>query len=101
MLADGVEAEVYSAEEGRKLLDTVTVLMSTVDAQLARLKGANLKPEDQQALDHTRRLAALLNAQTRELRSYWETGDKVYAAKFQKTRAEAWLGIKDLLGIKE
>ncbi len=51
MLADGVEGEVYTAEEGLKLLDTVTAMIATVDAQLARLRSANLKAEDQQALD--------------------------------------------------
>ena len=68
MLANGVEGEVYTAEEGLKLLDTVTAMIATVDAQLVRLRSANLKAEDQQALDQTRQLVALLQVQTSELR---------------------------------
>lgn len=101
MLADGVEGDIYSAEEGQKLLDTVIAMMETADNQLISVHGSNLKPEDQQALEHTRHLAALLQVQARELRSYWQTGEKDHATKFQKTREAAWAGIKELLDIKD
>ncbi len=101
MLADSVENEVYSPEEGLKLLDTVSAMIATVDAQMARLSSTNIKAEDKQALEQTRQLVALLRVQTTELRAYWQTGEKSHATKFQQTRETAWTGIKDLLGIKE
>lgn len=101
LLADAAEDDVYPAEEAKKQLDKVTAMMEAVDKQLATLGQASLKPEDREALEQTRESTALLRTEAKELRAYWDSGDKNQAAKFHKAREEAWAGIKDLLGIKD
>ena len=52
-------------------------------------------------------ITALLRLQAKELRLYWETEEKDvsalkdHQAKFHKAREDAWVGIKDMLGIQE
>ncbi|MBL8800163.1 MAG: hypothetical protein JNM56_40145 [Planctomycetia bacterium] len=107
MLADAVENEVYTDGEAKKLLATVTSLMDTVDVQLTRLNEAIEDAEDRKRLGQVRELTALLRAQARELRGYWDVPAKdvelrkQHELKFHKARDAAWGGIKELLGIQE
>ena len=101
LLADGVEGEVYSRADARKVLATVTGLMDTVDKQLARLPEEKLKKDERAALLRIRSLTTLLRTQIEELQAYWESGDKNHAKRFHKLREEAWAGIKELLDFKD
>src|SRR5262245_49106292 len=47
LLADSVESRVYTLAEAKKLLETLTSLLDTVDRQLTRVGEQELKPEDQ------------------------------------------------------
>jgi hypothetical protein len=101
LLADATEGEVYTTAEAKKLLDTLNSLLDVVEQKLAQIPESALEPEDRQSLAQTRALAALLRSQSKELRAYWETGEKDHANRFQKAREEAWMGIKDVLGIQD
>jgi len=101
LLADARESEVYTAAEAEKLLDSVARMLDTVDRGLARMLEDCLKEEDKEAVEHARQLGGLLRTQARELRAYWQTGDKEHADKFQKARQESWSGIQAVLGIEE
>ena len=101
LLADARESEVYTAAEAEKLLDSVTRMLDTVDRHLARMLDDGLKEEDKEAIEHARQLGGLLRAQARELRAYWQTGDKDHADKFQKARQKSWSGIQTVLGIED
>ena len=101
LLADARESEVYTAAEAEKLLDSVTQMLDTVDRRLARMLDDGLKDEDKEAVEHARQLGDLLRTQARELRAYWQSGDKEHADKFQKARQESWSGIQSVLGIED
>lgn len=101
LLADNAESEVYTTAEAKKLLETLTSLLNTVDRQLSRIGEQDLKPDDRKALERTLRLVAQLRTQADELNAYWTTGDKEHTLKFHKAREEAWAGIRELLGIPE
>jgi hypothetical protein len=101
LLADGVEGEIYTPADARKLLATVIGLMDTVDKQLARLPEESLKAEERKALLRIRSLSVLLRTQIKEVRTYWETNDKEHAKRFHKAREEAWTGLKELLDLKD
>ncbi|HEY7153478.1 MAG TPA: hypothetical protein VH575_05930 [Gemmataceae bacterium] len=101
LLADGVEGEVYSRADARKVLSIVIGLMDTVDKQLARLPEENLKEDERAALIRIRSLTDLLRTQSKELQVYWETGDKEHAKRFHTVREEAWTGIKELMNLKD
>jgi|SRR5579884_1039291 len=101
LLADGVEKEVYTTDQGKKVLEEITGLMDTVDRQLSLVPPAALKADDRKALERIRTVHAQLRTQARELREYWTTDDKEHAEKFQKARTDAWAGIKELLDIKD
>ncbi len=81
LLADARESEVYTAAEAEKLLDSVTRMLDSVDRSLARMQDDMLKDEDKEAVAHARQLGSLLRTQARELRAYWQTGDKERADK--------------------
>ncbi len=101
LLADARESEVYTATEAEKLLGSVTRMLDSVDRGLARMQDDSLKDEDKEAVAHARQLGGLLRTQARELRAYWQTGDKERADKFQKARQESWSGIQAILGIED
>ncbi len=98
LLADARESDVYTAAEAEKLLDSVTRLLDSVDRQLERTVGGNLKSEDREAVQQTRRLGAQLRSQAGELRAYWRTGKKEHAEQFQQARRESWTEIRELMG---
>jgi hypothetical protein len=100
LLADGVEGEVYTPDQARKLLATVAGLMDAVERQLARLPSAGLGPAERRHIARTSDVLALLRTQAKELRAYWDSGKKEHAAAFHEARARAWSGIKDLLALE-
>ncbi len=101
LLADARESEVYTEAEAEKLLDSVTRMLDTVDRRLARMLDDSMNEEDKEAVEHARQLSGLLRTQARELRAYWQTGDKEHAEKFQKARQQSWSGIQAVLGIED
>jgi hypothetical protein len=101
LLADARESEVYTEAEAEKLLDSVTRMLDTVDRRLARMLDDSMNEEDKEAVEHARQLGGLLRTQARELRAYWQTGDKEHADKFQKARQKSWSGIQAVLGIED
>jgi hypothetical protein len=107
MLADAAENDVYGDEDSRKLLTTILAWMKNVDQQLAILAEANLEAEDQKKVAQVRQLTGLLRTQAEELRAYWETPEadkevrKDHEMKFHQAREAAWVGIKQLLGLKD
>jgi hypothetical protein len=107
LLADGMEKDIYTATEARKLLATLTALLDSVDAQLAIVGKSSLDAEDRQMVERSGQLAALLRTQAKELRAYWDTPESDLAArtdheqKFHRARDQAWAGLQELLGITE
>jgi hypothetical protein len=101
LLADNTESDVYTIAEAKKLLETLTGLLDTVDRQLAKVAEQELRPEDRKALARCRPLVVLLGTQAAELNAYWDTGDKEHTRKFHQAREEAWAGIRELLGFRE
>jgi hypothetical protein len=101
LLADSAESEVYTTAEARKLLETLTSLLGTVDRQLSKIAEQDLRPEDRKPLERTRQIVTLLRTQSNELKAYWDTGDKEHTARFHKAREEAWVGIRELLGLPD
>jgi hypothetical protein len=101
LLADARESDVYTEAESEKLLASVTRMLDSVDRRLGQLLNDGLKDEDKEAVENARQLGELLLAQARELRAYWQTGDKEHADKFQKARQKSWTGIQAVLGIDE
>jgi len=101
LLADSRESDVYTEADSEKLLDSVTRMLDTVDRRLGQLLSDGLKDEDKEAVENARQMGDLLRAQARELRAYWQTGDKEHAEKFQKARQKSWTGIQTVLGIDE
>jgi hypothetical protein len=99
LLADAVEKDVYTPAQGKKVLDEINTLVDTVEMQLDRVAPTALKPEERKALERVLAITAQLRTQAKELREYWDSDDEVLAKQFQKARAEAWVGIKELLGI--
>jgi hypothetical protein len=107
LLADGMEKDVYSVTEARKLLATLTALLDSVDAQLAVVAKGDIEAEDRQMLQRSGALAALLRTQAKELRAYWDTPDSDMTARtsheqrFHQARDQAWAALKELLGVEE
>jgi hypothetical protein len=92
---------VYEKEEARKLLDTVSGLMTAVEQQLDRVGRQSLKADERKAVEQARLVTACLRTQSRELMDYWEKGDKERVTRFHQARQDAWTGIKNLLNIQE
>jgi hypothetical protein len=107
LLADAQENDIYSPEDAKKVLSTITGLLDNVDGQIAKLTEANLGDADRKQLELARKVGTQLRTQAKELRAYWDTPDKDkevkkdHETKYFKAREEAWSGIKELLEIKE
>lgn len=97
MLADAWENDVYTDAEAKDLLTKITGVVDRVDRQLADASKSGLEGDDLKAVERTRELTALLRTQARELKAYWETGDKKNADRYHKVREEAWTGISEVL----
>lgn len=101
LLADGAEAELYSRADANKMLDEVNDLLTSVERQLVRIPEKMLKDEDRQSLAQVHVLMGLLRTQAKELKAYWDRGDKEHAERFHKAREAAGTGIRDLLDLPD
>ncbi len=101
LLADAVDGEVYDKDEARGLLDTVAGLTTELEQQLDRVSRQTVKADEKKTLEQARQVTASLRTQMRELRSYWEKGDKDHVTRYYQARQDAWEGMKPLLGIQE
>jgi hypothetical protein len=95
LVADAVEKQTYTIEQGNAMLDSVLGLMSTVDQQLAKLAKSELGEDDRQDVEHIQHLSALLRIQAAALRAYWLTHDGQQAARYHEARDKAWAAIND------
>jgi hypothetical protein len=100
LLADAYENQVYEKEEAKDTLDTVSGLMSDVEKQLDRV-ARQTKDDEKKFVDQARAVMASLRTQTRELQSYWDSGEKDHVTKFHQARKDSWNGIKELLNIQD
>ncbi len=97
LIADAVEKELYTPEQGRKLLDGVADLLAAVGKKMQRLPLDSLPREEHAYLRRATAIEKLLRAQVEALRLYWDSGDKERADQFQKARKETWAELQDLL----
>jgi hypothetical protein len=100
LLADGVESKNYTEAEARKMLETVTAMLDTVDQQLARIKDAGLEPDDQKAIQRIHALSPLLHEQARTLLSYWKNRSKENVDQYHTARETTWRSLSEVLGLK-
>ena len=70
-----------------------------VELEMSRLPDAGLRPEERALLGKVREVLVLLRVQTRELRAYWDKGEKSSADRFHKAREEAGAKLRELLRI--
>ena len=98
LLADAVEGQLYTPDDGRNLLAAVSALIDTTETQMKKLPGANLPPDDQKQLDRFRAVIPPLKTQVKELELYWATDSKEHADRFQQARIEAQTALEALVG---
>ncbi len=98
LLADGVEEELYTLSEARKLLANLTELLEQTEADLGRLPDTGLLPEERRLFGQVRGLFVLLRAQAWALSAYWDEGDKASAERFHKAREAAGKKLREVLG---
>jgi hypothetical protein len=97
LLADGVEEDLYSLPEARKLLGNSARVLQEVELELDRLPETGLAAEDRKLFNQVREALRLLRAQARELGAYWDSGDKAVADRFHKTRARTVAQLDQLI----
>ncbi|MBI1832332.1 MAG: hypothetical protein HYR84_12890 [Planctomycetes bacterium] len=100
LLADAVESETYSVEDGENNLKSVVELMKMVDGQLAKVSKSGLEPEDQESVRQIQTVNALLRLQVDSLRAYWATGEAEDAQEYHKARKAAWQGLAKVMGFE-
>jgi hypothetical protein len=98
LIADAVEKDLYTADQGRKLLEGIAGLLDAVGKKLQRLPRDTLPADEHKYLESARAIEKLLRTQIDELRKYWDTGEKARAEQFQKTRKQTTEALEDLLG---
>lgn len=107
LLADAAENDVYSVEEARKILETVTSLTDAVDQQLKQVPESLLDTGDQKKLARARQVVGLLRTEAKRLLAYWDTPEAEKEKKmereaaFHEVRKAAWEGIKELLQLDD
>jgi len=101
LLADAVEKEAYSLEEGEKMLRSVVDLMNLTENQLAKLSRSGLDSEDQASLERIQAVVGLLRIQTNTLQTFWKSGEKAHADQYHQARDAAWTGLSKVLGLGE
>jgi hypothetical protein len=100
LLADGVEEDLYPIEDAKSYLSTLTQFMDEVELEMSRLPDSGLRPEERLLLGKVREVLVLLRAQTRELRAYWDRGEKPSADRFHKAREESGAKLRELLRVR-
>jgi hypothetical protein len=99
-IADGKAEGTYEDGEARQLLGSVLGLLDALDRQMTKVGKLDLEKADREALEEISRLSALLHRQGEELQAFWKTGDKERGARYERTRQQAWAGIRDLLHLE-
>jgi len=100
VIADAKAEELYEEKQARELLGTLDTLMDTVDRNLAKVAAGKLDKDDRESLQSIRKTAALLRRASTELRDAWAGKDRTAAAKYEKSRKEAWTAIAELLELE-
>jgi hypothetical protein len=98
LIADAVAKEVYKVDDGKDMLDTLMRITDTIERQLAQLPESEWQPEEQMYLAKVQRVLSLLRSQVKELKAYWETGEKEYVERFQKVRKDVQKELDMLFG---
>lgn len=101
LIADGVENETYSRNEGANLLATVQNLLGQVETGLQRVAQTGLDRDDQQALDRVRQVTTHLREQATALLAYWAGGEMDQVSRYRAARALAWDELQSLLGLDD
>jgi hypothetical protein len=96
-LADAVEGQLYTADEGLALLAAVSALIDTTEEQINKLPADSLAPDDQRCLEGFRAVVGPLKVQVKELRLLWETDKKAHAERFQQARSKAQFALEALV----
>jgi hypothetical protein len=96
LLADGVEKNVYTKDEGEKLLATLEDMMKQVDGYLQELRDAKLDPADEQAIERIRKVSGALRAQAVALRAYWKSGTPTERTRYETAREQALDALHEL-----
>jgi hypothetical protein len=99
LLADGKAKGVYRDSDAHKVLDSVLVLLNSLDRKLAAVGKIDLEKQDRESLDAMRDLAGLLRQQGKELAVFWDSGKDEDAARYESTRRDSWAAIGRLTGI--
>jgi len=100
LLADAVESDTYSVEDGEKNLKSVVELMKMVDGQLAKVSDSGLEKVDQDSIQQIQTVNALLRLQVDSLRTYWATGEADDAEQYHKARKATWQGLAKVMGFE-
>ncbi len=98
-IADGKGKGTIANEEARKLLRSVLSVVDSVDRQLETLGKRTLDKEDRDSLEQMRAVSALLRQQSRELQTYWDSGQDQDAARYETLRKHSYAAISKLMGI--
>ena len=98
LIADGVGKKVYTAEQGKELLDKICQLMDTVERQLNQLPEEEFQPDEKKWLEKIRSVVSQLRSDCKELKSYWDSGEEADFLRFQKIHKNVSLEVEKLLG---
>jgi hypothetical protein len=98
-IADGKGKGTYTIEDARKVLRSVLSVVDSVDRQLETLGKRTLPKEDRDSLEQMRAASALLRQQSRELQTYWDSGQDQDAARYETLRKNSYAVISKLIGI--
>jgi hypothetical protein len=101
LITDAVEGDLYSLADGRKLLNTQSLVLDGIEDQMDHLSSISLPERDRGKLAEFRKVLTLLRTQKREIILYWDTEDKDHAARSQKAREESRELLARLLSPKE
>jgi hypothetical protein len=97
LLADSVDGAVYTKDEARQKLTVMLGMMKQVDQHLQKLKDVGLPPDEQAAVDATRKLSAALRREAEALRAFWKTGGVEEEAQYQAAHDEALAALSALM----
>jgi hypothetical protein len=97
-LADGKVKGTYTDNEAYRFLDLVFSLLDSVNGKLAVLEKIELGTEDRASLQQMRDLSNLLSRQANQLETFWHSGKKEDAAKYEEIRQNSWAAIRRITG---
>jgi hypothetical protein len=97
LVADAVEKQIYTKEEGEKILVSLVDLMDQVDDYLKDLQELDLKAEEKQTIKRIQKVSDALRRQVAALRAYWQTGGAEQLTAYRAARQAALEALDDLL----